>query len=543
MCKLTDKFSIKEHPQYSYKVQLNKITLNLELENHIEALTECLGEEGFKFKVISYKDGLYDIELWDNKMQVCYNKLIDESYSNETVQVKPIEEKSLIKEEDKNLLSECPLKTIKTDTVLTKSMYGESYQKPFYFCLEKDLLPREELKAEMNEFYKTERDDLNNLIPDEYCVVFSQDSWYRAQLITTTTTTSDMFIYYIDFGFEEPYSKDILIKVLDKKFEKFPRYAFGASLVNMTHENKDFQTTIQIEESEDLNTVFEEFLAPGLDDHKLIIKSKLINTNSDIYVKNVIYYGIHMYNIEGSCLNEQIELSRQKKTIAKQPRPDLIKLDYNMLPKQSTDKQIDNNEIFMLFTRRINLFYIFEQKRVKLIQQQIQDICNQINEEQQNYKIEPEQEVNVFKKGDLVFGKLEADQAWYRCIITNCNKTRTKFELFFFDFGNTEIVTKDDILYGWNEDHVNVFKMYEPQALKCKLYGLVPINGKNDFSDEENEQFKKFISDNSFNVRLVKYEQEEDIFEVSMTQLNGNQISVNSFVQKNQLGKFFKFLF
>ena len=136
-------------------------------------------------------------------------------------------------------------------------------------------------------------------------------------------------------------------------------------------------------------------------------------------------------------------------------------------------------------------------------------------------------------------GKYEDDQAWYRCIITDYNKNKKTFELFYIDFGNIEIASKEDILYGWSAEHVQVFKNYEAQAIKCKLYGLKSPN-KDHFSDEENQTFKEHVSDKIFKPKFIKYNTEEDIFEVSLNDASCADpllSSVHNFLTNKSLGK------
>lgn len=191
---------------------------------------------------------------------------------------------------------------------------------------------------------------------------------------------------------------------------------------------------------------------------------------------------------------------------------------------------------FMLFARHIDLFYIFEEKLVKEIQNRVQIICQELIEQQAKFTVTPEQDEGAFNKGDLVFGKYEDDDKWYRCLITNCNKAKGKFEIFFIDLGNTEVVTKKDLLYGWSDQHISVFKEYEQQAVKCKLYGLLPPN-KTEFTEAENLAFKVHISNKLFKVKLIDYNQSDDIYEVTLNDAKNKDMSVQKYLTENKLGK------
>ena len=65
---------------------------------------------------------------------------------------------------------------------------------------------------------------------------------------------------------------------------------------------------------------------------------------------------------------------------------------------------MNDKELFMLFTRHIDHFYLFGENRVKLIQHLVEEICEKIIEEKLKYQVVTDDEENLFQKGDLVFG-------------------------------------------------------------------------------------------------------------------------------------------
>ena len=72
-----------------------------------------------------------------------------------------------------------------------------------------------------------------------------------------------------------------------------------------------------------------------------------------------------------------------KKT-EKPARPELIRLTAADMPKQSTDTQVAEGDTFRIFSRRIDLFYVFEESKVKRIQNHVKDAVDQLLEEQTN---------------------------------------------------------------------------------------------------------------------------------------------------------------
>jgi hypothetical protein len=126
----------------------------------------------------------------------------------------------------------------------------------------------------------------------------------------------------------------------------------------------------------------------------------------------------------------------------------------------------------------------------------VQETCLKILDEQNEFdaaQFKQELVESPPQKDDIVYGKYYDDQAWYRCVITNCDHANNKYEIFFIDFGNVEIVNREDLLYGWKYEHNDVLFKYEPQAYKCKLYGLEPFS--NEYSPDQNAVFKQLVLD------------------------------------------------
>ena len=150
------------------------------------------------------------------------------------------------------------------------------------------------------------------------------------------------------------------------------------------------------------------------------------------------------------------------------------------------------------------------------MQHSVKEVCEKIEQERAHFSADTSSELSRYlpAKGDLVYGKYEDDN-WYRCVVTNCNQSRNKYELFYFDFGNTELASSEDILQGWTNEHMRLFTEHPMLAFKCRLYGLKSLTGES-FTDQENAAFKKKAGDKGYNVKFVKFNREKDIFEICM---------------------------
>ena len=157
---LPDEFSFEVYPPYAHHVRLNKVKPCI--EEHGELLGEFLTSEGYHFKIIDNADEvngetLYTVELWNNDMKKCLNSQIDPGYelvvnieAEPTENVHEVHEMKILKSSLDSLSSELEAKEL---NISTEYIYIENFQKPFYFCLKKDMQKREELKQSLNEFY------------------------------------------------------------------------------------------------------------------------------------------------------------------------------------------------------------------------------------------------------------------------------------------------------------------------------------------------------------------------------------------------------
>jgi hypothetical protein len=334
---LPEHLNFEKYPQYSYRIQLNKV--KLDMDKHIDFLTEYFTGEHYKFKVIDHQlnnEIIYNVELWNSQMNKCLNEKIDPNYSSISSSSKNLF-KSLPKANNSIDFSELDKRLGLIDLrkenlfVNTKYLFIDKFHKPFYFCLEENISKRDELKAKLSEFYNEEdRPDLTEFTNNTYCAVYSEQIWYRARIknqqLNLKNKNNNLILFYIDYGYEEiilPES-NMKIKVLDEQFYKYPRYAFGTMLTeSVVGENNNLLKNdiklIDLEETIDeldLDSKFEEFFSSTIDDFRLKIDAKLIGSeyydDDDIFLKDETYYAIQMFNKDNCCLNDIIIETRKE---------------------------------------------------------------------------------------------------------------------------------------------------------------------------------------------------------------------------------------
>ena len=534
IAKLSERFSVNQQDEKANRICLNGAKLDLEV--HADVLQEFIADS-FNLKITSSKltelGFLYDVELWSLDMSKCLNSILNVNY--EPVQIKKQEETPVIREvETPKLIDINHLTNLFTGSqIVTKknSIFMDDLLKPYYFCFGDQINERGELKNEMDIFYeKKQLESLSSLKKGDYCAVFSDGSWYRAE-VKDITSNEGLFLFYIDFGYEETVTDMQRVRKLESKFQEPMRFVFGACLADPVNINNDAFQFVEGDETF-LEETLGEFFQDGLEDiDELKIVKKLDPISSDKFLPGESYYSVLLIDKTGKCLNELIRKKLDNKKPAKKLCPPLIKLTMSQLPSQKMT--FNEKDRFMLFTRRVDLFYAFEESRVMAIQEEVQTVCHLILEEKKQFDIDGEL---VPVKGDLVFAKYEDDQSWYRCVVTNCNQAKNMYELFFIDFGNTEIAPKEDLLYAWDEKHLTIFKQFEPQAFKCRLFATSPPNGLKDFNEAQYSAFKKYTSDKIFAMKLIIFNCETSQYEVDLTEVESNS-SIYEFLLSNKIGK------
>ena len=209
--------------------------------------------------------------------------------------------------------------------------------------------------------------------------------------------------------------------------------------------------------------------------------------------------------------------------ITKIYRPEPIKLGLHDMPAVDVKKAITVDSQFIVYAQRISSFYIENSLMVAEVQEKVEVVCQKIREDEAKYDALDQSDAELMRKylpekGDLVYAKYREDDSWYRCVVSNCNQAKGKYEVFFLDFGNTEVNQLSEILLGWKQEHVSLFREYEPQAIRCTLYGVRPAN-KDEFSDEDNTYFKELTVDRLFAADLIRYNEKDKVCEVNLHEL------------------------
>jgi hypothetical protein len=508
----------------------------------------------------------YETELWTVEMSRCLNKLIDGKYEisvekgDETelsnCMTLPVPNLKLPKIGSSCLKYEALTirpKNFKDDfsadptlqIIDSSQLYFEDFEKPFYLTTQTDSNSRKQLLTEMNHFYSSPNETGTTTTPhykkNDFLAHLSEGNWYRTKVKQLDSTGFQLTLFFVDYGFEDTCDTSqadsrLRIQPLAAQFFKHSQLSFASRLIQ-----PDQSKVIDMNASSE-NTVLKSFFANFLDSdlggESLTIKVKCPLDDDDQLL------GIEMLNASGKSLNRMLTATPPPPSVEpKVVRPVVVMLKVNKrdLPKQTDLSSFGDDDHFVSFVQRIDSFYVFNLGRVDSMQTRVQETCGKMLADQKLVDFAPPPK-SLCDIDDCVFGKYYEDQQWYRCVVTNCDHQKNKYELFFIDFGNTEIVTREDMLVAWTTEQVSELKRGAPQAYKCKLYALKATEEA--VSKELDLTFKQLVTDKAVIPKLVKID-DQMIHHVTLKIVNEREdffeTSVHYQLLANNLAQFPKF--
>ena len=353
---------------------------------------------------------------------------------------------------------------------------------------------------------------------------------------------------FVDYGYEVSLDEEnggagddqTRIVALDEQFYHMPRTIFSTVLVaaasNSPASGGGRFERISFDELDeaDLAAVLESYFVANDNTFELRVLCQVSSEQlaNSYHYEDELYFGIEMYNKRAKCLNEIIHKEKERLAVAAQiererllkrkpTRPPLVRFKAATLPQQPTAiRRGKQQQLFNVYARRIDSFYVFEEACVAAIQAKVQSVCQQIVADETNTfdadELRASNQEYVPARDDIVFGRPSGDQTWYRCKVTNCSQARNIYELFFVDYGNTEVVGRGDILYPYDEEHARVLASHSAQAFKCKLYGVRAIGGE--YAAAHNDLFKELTLKKTFDVRFLAFNDTESCYEVALSE-------------------------
>ena len=507
----------------AYCIKLNGVSVDL--EKNADLLAQMLEVENFLVKCISVKteddENVYNVEIYNG--EICFNKLFDENYGEDTHSIDHSNYEKLVVD--------------KTRTLDVEYLNVDEFEKPISLILNEDIAFFEKFSANLNSYYENNNEEAisneNDLQVGMYYALKQECNWYRMKLTNIDYKTKNFDYELIDFGCEDHnisyyQNNEYLIKKLNKKFWKQYRFAFKVQLVS----TNDFKKKLEFKNKDKICQLLEDYFFDSVTENKK--KPLKIRIYSRAEDGCDFIYNAEIFNLKNQSLNKQIEAENEALS-----NPIVVEKFNKLVLKNMPKQQFDSKQhVYHLFVQRIECFYAFDENSVINIQEHVQETCKSILSSNFAFNFKSNTGANMPEVGNLLFAKYDDDMFWYRCLVTNTSKNFDKFELFFLDFGNTEVVDVKDILLPFNEKHVECFLKYPPQAFKSKLYGLLKA------SDAGNEAFKNFVMGKEFQIKLIKkYLDNNSVIythEVQLMQVK-TKLDVHSHLIENNHAKFDSF--
>lgn len=178
-----------------------------------------------------------------------------------------------------------------------------------------------------------------------------------------------------------------------------------------------------------------------------------------------------------------------------------------VLPKLSTDLNFKNQKIFLT---EINSPAHFWFQMVENHELWIESMQKRINMTYRRYK---SRDLRIssqnYQVGLLVAGYHPVFKEWYRAQINQVKKRTV--HLFFIDYGTHVFIKKKYVKYLVNE-----FMEYPKACERGRIHGLMPVDGKQNYSVAEMDLFISKLTNEHFEADLRHYDEEEDVYEMKI---------------------------
>ncbi|KFV70976.1 Tudor domain-containing protein 6, partial [Dryobates pubescens] len=283
--------------------------------------------------------------------------------------------------------------------------------------------------------------------PNSVCLAqYSEDEkWYRALITSEVPSAKKVEVMYVDYGNRELVSLTNL-RSINEHFLRLEAQAFRCSLYNIIQANDQDPLAWSAEAIQ----TFQEFVDASSShvEMKCTIFALASINNNELF--NIVDLRTPF---QSACqfLTERgvaMHLSPQKCLI---PSFQLHSYYYSM-----HDIKIGSEEdVYITHVEDPCVFYCQLERHADVLVQLTDDI-SRLCETVTSLK-------TLQKHGSLCLAKY-TDDHWYRAIIT---KTNSNMEVFFVDFGNTETVENDQLLYLPSDAFDILF--LPMQAIKCSL--------------------------------------------------------------------------
>ncbi|KAL3869617.1 hypothetical protein ACJMK2_042282 [Sinanodonta woodiana] len=416
----------------------------------------------------------------------------------------------------KNEMISYPKVTYPTDqNIKVYLSYVESPSK-FYVQLATQKDELNELLEKLKDAYSEEKQHLLQGMPGLACITkFSKNGeWYRAEVLELHDTT--LKLRFVDYGNSEETSLD-LVKILPSEFADIQPFAFLCCLHELDPIGEEWsrESITEFEAltlDKELTCKFNSLGQVQLQSEDGDIGEMLVNsghakwrTSSNVCAldetatskssdENLQLVREGEQALVGELLQEA-ESENSNEMDAVEELEEKTETEWTFLSEESQLKMVRLEEgqrqtVMVSHCESPSLFWI----QLESNKPSIDSLLNSMYDAYSDQTLATLC-VDMVKEGDLVVALYAEDESWYRARVVSV-ASEQEVEVFFMDYGNSEIVSKDSL-----RKFMAQFSVLPIQGLICSLSGVNPKG--NSWSDETIDLFTELTQDKALLMEVL----------------------------------------
>lgn len=237
---------------------------------------------------------------------------------------------------------------------------------------------------------------------------------------------------------------------------------------------KDKCTIQEIEKSSGAKIIINDETVAEYEDEekKVIIRGTAKQVNSVMSLMEIEVQEAHEFRIES---NSDVAIKKISESSS-------CNNDFSM-SKVLNSEQDGLMEVYISAMQTPSLFWI------QVIGSANVDLQHLVDEMTEYYNNEENRELHILKKitvGQMVAARFQYDGKWYRAEVVSIIKNSTMCQIFFVDYGDQEIISKDDIF----ELRTDMLSLRQ-QAVECSLANVK--SREDTWNDETIDKFAELV--------------------------------------------------
>ncbi|KAK3602033.1 hypothetical protein CHS0354_015024 [Potamilus streckersoni] len=513
VCTISDEFLTLPTQAIHCSLQLSNVKYNPEMSIKFE---ELVMDQVLTIRSVKVNNDAYEIVL-TLQDGTCVNDMFSSTAENEV-------STGLA---SKDAVISYPKATYPTDKNIKVYLSYTESPSNFYVQLATQEDKLNELMGKLKDTYSEEKQSLSQGMPGVACTAkFSNDDkWYRAEVLEPHDTT--LKLRFVDFGNSEETSLD-LVKILASEFVDIQPLAFQCCLQDLYPIGEEWSSesitefealTIDKELKCNFNSLGQvQLQSEDGDIGEMLVNSGhakwRISSNTCALDKTATFESskenLLLVRDAEQALKEELLQQAESETsnenaVFEKPE-EKAETEWTFLSEESQLRRVCLEEgqrqtVLVSHCESPSLFWI----QLESNKPSINTLLNSM------YAAYSDQTlatlcVDKVQEGDLVMALYAEDESWYRAKVISVASDQ-EVEVFFMDYGNSEIVPKDSL-----RKFMAQFSELPIQGLMCSLSGVNPK--ENSWSDETIDLFTELTQDKPLLMDVLNVK--EEVYQVNL---------------------------